>query len=455
MSDLNIVIFGVTGNLAEIKLIPALFELWNKEQISRDVNIFGLSQRARTQEELWTYVSKAVLLKHSDIGQDLVRQFFERFRFLSGDLSDKFVYTELRDSLSGCKGNLIYYLATLPSLYQGIFGNLDKIGLNKNSGGWVKIMIEKPIGSDYKSARNLNILLKKYYKEEQIFRIDHYLAKDTIQNILAFRFHNDVFEPAWSGKNIDHIQITIAESFGVENRNAYYDSVGALKDVGQNHALQMLVFTLMGRPRVFDNRGITSKRMGVLRNLVPDKNSLILGQYENYSKENINTNTFFAFKTTLSKGKFKDVPVYIRGGKKLAKTVAEISVVFKSKYNEQANVLVFRIQPNEGIVFRMAVKKPGFEMKCEKGTMQFCYHQIGKLNDAYVRLLMDAITGEQTYFNDAIEIESQWKFIDGLKASEKKVISYVSGSWGPKETDELINRDGRSWIEPSEEICRI
>lgn len=455
MSNLNIVIFGVTGNLAEIKLIPALFELWKKEQIARDINIIGLSQRERTQDEIWTFISKAITSKFGDVNQELIKDFFKRFIFLSGNLSEEIVYKELKSNLISSQGNTIFYLATHPSLYEGIFKNLDEMGLNKNSNGWVKIMIEKPIGNDYESAKKLNILLKRYYKENQIFRIDHYLAKDTIQNILAFRFHNEVFESAWNREKIDHIQITIAESFGVELRNAYYDSVGALKDVGQNHALQMLAFTVMNRPKKFDNKEITTKRMEVFRNLVANSKNLVLGQYNNYSNKNIDTNTFFAFKTTLSKGKFKNVPIYIRGGKMLSKTVAEISVIFKGGNEGMANILTFRIQPNEGIVFQMAVKKPGSEMKCEKGTMQFCYHQIGKLNDAYVRLLMDAINGEQTYFNDAVEIESQWKFIDALRASEKKVNSYPSGSWGPKETDELINKDGRSWIEPSGEICRI
>jgi glucose-6-phosphate 1-dehydrogenase len=195
--------------------------------------------------------------------------------------------------------------------------------------------------------------------------------------------------------------------------------------------------------------------MEVFKNLLPNPKSLILGQYENYSKENIDTNTFFAFKTKLNKGKFKDVPIYVRGGKKLFKTVAEISVVFKRRGIDQANVLTFRIQPNEGIVLEMAVKKPGLDIKCERGTMQFCYHQIGKLNDAYVRLLMDAIVGEQTYFNDAVEVEAEWKFIDALQAFDKKVIPYSAGTWGPKEADDLIKNDGREWLEPSEELCRI
>lgn len=455
MMDLNIVIFGVTGNLAEIKLIPALFELWISDKIPGSTTIFGLSHRKRANDELFEMISKSLKQRYKEADDEKIKAFFERFRFLSGDLSEVSVYKELRQKITESKGNIIYYLATHPVLYQGIFENLDKEKLNNNANGWVKIMIEKPIGNDLESAKKLNALFKKYYREKQIFRIDHYLAKDTIQNILAFRFHNEVFESAWNRQKIDHIQITVAESFGAELRSAYYDSVGALKDVGQNHVLQMLAFTVMGRPKKFDNKGVTAKRMGVFRNLVPDPDSLVLGQYDNYSKDGLNTNTFFAFKTKLKNGKFKDVPIYVRGGKKLTKTVAEISVVFRKRGVDQANVLTFRIQPNEGIVLEMAVKKPGLDMKCERGAMQFCYHQLGRLNDAYVRLLMDAITGEQTYFNDAMEIEAEWKFIDSLNSDKKTVIPYSQGTWGPKEADELINRDGREWLEPSQDLCRI
>ena len=451
MSKLNIVIFGITGNLAEIKLIPALFELWSSNKISKDTSIIGLSHRNRSEEESKDLIRRSLKSKNDES----INSFWKIFKFLSGDLSENLVYQELKEELKKNKGDTIFYLATHPTLYQSIFENLDKINLNKNSDGWVKVMVEKPIGSDFKSAQELNKLLGKYYSEKEIFRIDHYLAKDTIQNILAFRFHNEVFESAWNKEKIDHIQITAAESFGAELRNAYYDSVGALKDMGQNHVLQMLAFTVMERPKRFDNKEITTKRMEVFKNLIPDSKGLVLGQYENYSKENIDTNTFFAFKTMLSKGKFKNVPIYVRGGKKLVKTVAEISVVFKKRGIDQANVLTFRIQPNEGIVLEMAVKKPGLNMKCERGTMQFCYHQIGKINDAYIRLLMDAIVGEQTYFNDGVEVEAEWKFIDALKASEKKVLPYSVGTWGPKAADDLIKNDGRNWLEPSEELCKI
>lgn len=455
MLKLNIVIFGVTGNLSEIKLIPALFDLWINKQIPQNVSIFGISNRGRTKDELNDLFERSLKLKHLECDDKLIKKFKSKFKFLAGNLNDNLVYCELKNKLSVSKGNIIFYLATHPILYQSILENLYKEKLNNNLNGFVKIMVEKPLGDNLESAKRLNKLFKKYYKEEQIFRIDHYLAKDTIQNILAFRFHNEIFESAWNKEKIDHIQITAAESFGAELRSSYYDSVGALKDVGQSHVLQMLAFTVMERPRKFDNKEVTAKRMEVFKNLVPEPNNLVLGQYENYSQKKTETNTFFAFKTKLKKGKFKEVPIYIRGGKKLAKTVAEISIIFKKKNNGQANILIFRVQPNEGIVLEMAVKKSGIEMECEKGTMQFCYHQLRKLKDAYVRLLMDAITGEQTYFNDAIEIESEWKFIDALEAEKKNIKTYSAGTWGPREADELIRNDGREWLEPSDNLCKI
>lgn len=455
MTDLNIVIFGITGNLAEVKLIPALFELWKDEKIPKNTNIFGLSHRERSKEELKEFIKKTIQSKYGEISKELIDAFWKRFRFLAGDLNESLVYQNLKNGLNKNKGNIIFYLATHPTLYQGIFENLDKVKLNNNREGWVKVMIEKPIGNDFESARKLNEMFRKYYSEEQIFRIDHYLVKDTIQNILTFRFNNEVFESVWNKGKIDHIQITSAESFGAELRNAYYDSVGALKDVGQNHVMQMLAFIVMNRPKKFDNKEITAKRMEVFRNLVPEPKSLILGQYDNYSTKKINIDTFFAFKTKLKNGKFKNVPIYVRGGKKLFKTVAEISVVFKKSGIEPANVLTFRIQPNEGIVLKMSVKKPGLKMECEEGTMQFCYHQIGKISNPYVRLLMEAINGEQTYFNDAVEVEAEWKFIDSLRKTNQKIFFYTVGSWGPKAADDLIKKDGREWLEPSEELCRI
>lgn len=455
MSDLRIVIFGITGDLAQKKLIPALFELWKDGDMSENIGIIGLSHKIREVYELREILFNSLKAKNASIDEKVAEKFWQKFTFFFGDFKEQKLYEDLKKELLKNRGDVIYYLATHPSLYASVFMNLEKEDLNKNDENLIKIMIEKPIGNDFKSARELNKLLAKFYKEEQIFRIDHYLAKDTIQNILAFRFHNEVFESVWNNKKIDHIQITVAESFGAESRNSYYDSVGSLKDVGQNHVLQMLAFVTMDRPDFLKQEDMVEKRKTVLKNLVPKVSSLILGQYENYSNESKNTDTFFAFKTELKKGKLSGVPIYVRGGKKLKKTVTEISIVFKSVKLDNPNILTFRIQPNEGIVFMMAVKKPGFKMECESGEMQFCYHQLGKLRDAYLRLLMDAIRGEHSYFNKGLEVELEWKFIDALKALESRVIPYSVGSWGPKEADEMIEKDGRYWLEPSEDLCRI
>ncbi|HWS48777.1 MAG TPA: glucose-6-phosphate dehydrogenase [Candidatus Methanoperedens sp.] len=455
MSDLKIVIFGITGDLAQKKLIPALFELWKDGDISENISIFGLSHKDREKSELKKIILNSLKAKDISVNEKDVEKFWSKFKFFFGDFKQRKVYSYLKEELMKTSGNIIYYLATHPILYGDVFQNLENEGLNKNSKNWLKIMIEKPIGNNLKSAFDLNKLLAKFYKEEQIFRIDHYLAKDTIQNILAFRFHNEVFESVWNNKKIDHIQITVAESFGAESRNSYYDSVGALKDVGQNHVLQMLAFVTMDRPDFLRQEDIVEKRKSVIKNLIPVPNSLVLGQYDNYSKEVVKTDTFFAFKTELKKGKLSGVPIYVRGGKKLKKTVTEISLVFKSKGVENPNILTFRIQPNEGIVFKMAVKKPGFKMECETGEMQFCYHQLGKLRDAYLRLLMDAIKGEHSYFNMGLEVELEWKFIDALRVNKLRLLPYQAGTWGPKEANEIIEKDGRYWLEPSEDLCRI
>jgi glucose-6-phosphate 1-dehydrogenase len=456
VDNLGIVIFGITSNLSQLKLIPALFELWRHGNINREVSIVGLSLRERSLEEMEKLFRDSLNTKKVIFEENLFEDFWRHFIFLSGNLSEKEIYEKLHKQLLNKKiNNVIFYLAVHPNLYEGIFENLKAEKLNKNAKGFVKVMIEKPIGNDYVSAKKLNDLMSRYFSEEQIFRIDHYLAKETIQNILTFRFHNKIFEPLWNKEMIDHIQVTVAEDFGVEMRNAYYDSVGALKDVGQNHVLQMLALTLMKKPNRFDNKEITAERMAVFNNLIPHSETLVLGQYENYSQDKPVTDTFFAFKTELNSEEFKGVPIYVRSGKKLRQTVTEISIIFKNEADKDPNVLIFRIQPNEGIVLEMAVKKPGLEMKCEKGSMQFCYHQLGKLSEAYEKLLMDAINGEQTYFNDAVEVESQWKFIDALLAKNAKINIYSKGSWGPKEASELIEKDGRKWLEPSLALCRI
>ncbi|MGI5840857.1 MAG: glucose-6-phosphate dehydrogenase [Patescibacteria group bacterium] len=456
MKKFLIVVFGITSNLAKVKLIPALFELFAKGYV-KDVCIIGLSHRERSREDYKRLVRESIKEKVRGCRNEDVEEFLSKFQFLSGDVENSKLYEDLKESIyiNGECDNRIFYLATHPNLYGSIFKFLNKSGLTNKSQGRSRLMIEKPLGYDLESAKKLNMLLGKYYSEDQIFRIDHYLGKETIQNILAFRFGNKLFDSIMDAEHIDHIQITAAETIGVESRSSYYDQVGALKDVGQNHLLQMLTFSTMEEPKNFDNTGITEARLKVLEALVPKDTSLVLGQYVGYKDENgAKTNTFFALKTELSRGRFKGIPIYLRAGKKLKEDVAEIAIVFKNE-GRKKNVLFFRVQPNEGVIVRIMVKKPGLGLSLEEGLMQFCYKSLNrKLANPYVKLIFDALNEDQTFYNDSSEVEAQWKFIDGLNAENQLPISYKPGTWGPKEAEELIKRDGREWIEPSGMYCR-
>ena len=454
MEKITIVVIGITGNLAKIKLIPALYDLFLSKQICGDCKILGVSRQIRSEGELRGMIDEAVISKkNGQIDMEMLAKFWQKFDFINGDLEDEKLYKKIKEKL-GTNRQTIFYLATHPMYYLAIFNNLNKIGINKKQNG-VKLMIEKPIGSDLKSAVLLNRLLIKFFDEGQIYRIDHYLGKETIQNILAFRFNNSIFEKLTQSELVDHIQITMSESFGAEARSAYYDEVGALKDVGQNHILQMLAFAVMDRPKEMTNEEITNKRLEVLQSLRPRPESLVLGQYGDYSTEKKKTNTFFAFKTEIGKGDLKGVPIYIRSGKKLAKSVAEIVMVFKRNGGFEDR-LTYRIQPNEGIVIRFGVKQPGAGMEIGEGLMQFCFKSINtNLANPYEKLINDAINGDQTFFNDAKEVEAQWQFIDALKSEGVSPIVYEPGSWGPKEARDLIEKDGRKWIEPDEAYCRI
>ena len=474
MDSFALIIFGITGNLAQIKLIPVLYDMEEKGLLPDGVIIVGIARREMTGRQLQNYVSEVLSLENihhkHPIKEDVFKKLCERFKYLSGEIQDEKLYARLTSEIS--HKNRIYYLATYPELYHYIFENLQKHKLNFQNSGWVRLMIEKPIGHDLKSARELNNLLLKYFSEDQIYRLDHYLGKETIQNILTFRFSNDIFEPLINKDYIDHIQITASEDFGIGRRGGYYDQVGALRDVGQNHQLQMLSFATMDAPSEFSNEAVTAQRIKILRSLQPLLQKTIFGQYEGYRKEenvdpNSNIDTFYALKTFINSNRFQDVPVYIRAGKKLKQYVTEISIVFKNPVNrllkhldwgEEPNVLIYRIQPNEGIVLKILTKKPGHEVKLQPEYMQYCYRidpHSHYIPDPYERLLIDTIRGDQTFFNDAEEVEAQWAFIDPLAKRRGKPHLYKPDSWGPKEADELIEDDGRKWLEPSMDFCRI
>lgn len=473
-----LIIFGITGNLTQKYLIQALYDMAEADLLPEEISIIGIARRKMSQEEFASYLDE-VLHKENihhkhEYKKEVVEKLLSKFHYLDGSLDDPGFYPKLKGFLEKLTAdgrpcdNRIYYLATYPELYPHVFEGLQRENLNKQDRGWVRLMIEKPIGHDLKSAKELNTLLAKYFTEDQIYRIDHYLGKETLQNILTFRFGNSIFEPLMNPEFVDHIQITASEDFGIGERGGYYDKVGSLKDVGQNHQLQMLAFATMDEPSEFSNRAVTDQRIKVLRGLSPK--GVVFGQYEGYRREkNVDpqsrTDTFYAFKAEITGGKLKGVPVYVRGGKKLKQTVTEISIVFKvpkerifkdKNSGMEPNILVYRIQPNEGIVVRILVKKPGHQTELQPEYMQYCYKfTSNQLPDPYEKLISDTINGDQTFFNDAEEVEAQWAFIDPLSAKGGEPIIYKEGTWGPKEADSLIREDGREWLEPSMLFCRF
>lgn len=478
MDSFTLVIFGVTGNLSQIKLIPTLYDLVATNVIDVPFSVLGIGRKHMSRAEFESFVSHALHTPNHHhqhpIDQAVEANLLKLISYQTLDIENIQDYANLKITLSKLPGgaNRMYYLATLPSLYRTLFTNLEKSGLNREDDGWVRVMIEKPIGLDLQSARNLNKILLKYYVEDQIYRLDHYLGKETLQNILAFRFGNGLFEPLMNSKYIDHIQVTELEDFGIGNRGGYYDSVGALRDVGQNHDMQMLVLATMDKPQDFSNAAITKERVKLLNSLSPEPDKVVFGQYEGYQNEphvdpNSSTETYFALRTHIDNPRFKGVPIYMRSGKFLTSYTAEVVIVFKNTSDRllthlpggnTPNALIYRIQPNEGIVVKMLTKVPGHTLKLQESYMQYCYKLApGELPDAYEKLILDALRGDQTFFNDAPEVEAQWRFTDNLMDVKPNlpVHLYPKGSTGPSAADKLIEEDGRSWIEPSALFCNF
>jgi glucose-6-phosphate 1-dehydrogenase len=473
-SAFSLVIFGATGNLAQLKLLPALYHLSEEGLFPEHIQIIGVGRKPMSHDAFQAYTRE--LLHHPQkrfiqpVKKTFVDKLVSTMRYVAGDIHDPSLYTALHQELSShtkCT-NKLYYLATYPDLYQTIFEQLEQAGLNSQQCGWTRVVIEKPLGTDFETARALNKTLARYYQEDQIFRLDHYLGRETLQNILTFRFGNGLFEPLMHRNYIDHIQVTAAEDFGIGLRGGYYDHVGALKDIGQNHVLQMITLATMNPPTSFSNEAVTRRRIELLEELVPEPSSVVFGQYEGYVKESgieahSRTDTFFAFKTHINNDRFNKVPIYVRGGKSLARTVTEVAIVFTTAGKRlfdhveggvSPNMLIYRVQPNEGIVWRFVSKKPGPGLKLQDEYMQFCYKQDSLFHhDPYLTLLVDMFQGDQTFFIDAPEVEAQWKFIDNLTAAKHTLYSYKPGSWGPSAADKLIQADGRSWIEPSTDFC--
>lgn len=366
------------------------------------------------------------------------------------------------------KGNRLFYLATLPQHFKNIAYNLRKGGLAETK-GWCRVVFEKPFGSDEKSARELNNDIAKVFDEDQIYRIDHYLGKELVQSIGIIRAGNRIFTPLWDNKNIDHVQVNLIENFGVENRGNFYDAEGALKDVGQNHMLQLLALTTMEIPEKFDEKCIRNEKVKILKSIEKIKTgNVVLGQYDGYHSEkgivpNSRAETFFAVKMFIKNKRWKGVPIYLRSGKNLGLKFASIYIQFKETHytvfenqNLKPNYMVIQIQPDDGMLLQLNGKIPGEKMKVQPVKMTFCHECAFGPNtpQAYETLIYDAIAGDQSAFIRADEIEHSWKVIDQITKKKLPVRRYEKGSFGPKEADEMIKKDGREWFNKIENVVQ-
>ena len=477
MTPFIIVIFGATGDLAQNKLIPALFSLFKEKSLPDEFFVIGFSRREFKEEEFKNYFA-------AQLSDPQWQDFAAHLDYQAGAFEDEGGYNNLGEKLKAIDEKIgacvtrFFYLATPPDHYQTILDKLVESKLSEGCGypsvdygksTWTRVVIEKPFGKDLDTAINLDKKLAEIFEEKQIFRVDHYLGKETVQNMLAFRFANGIFEPVWNNKFIDHIQITLAEEEGVRTRGKFFDGMGELRDMAQNHLMQLLAAVAMEQPKSFTKEDLRDSRAKVIASLEVSKEekSVIKGQYKGYAEEkNVapksQTETFVAMKMFINTPRFEGVPFYVRAGKKMPKEVVEISVVFIQTCHilfkefgcpEIGNVITFRIQPNEGISLRFIAKKPGAKLGLDSVDMKFNYKEDFGTNglDAYQRVLLDIFSGDQMLFNRSDELESSWRLItDVLKKWEtetKEVEVYEPNTWGPKEAKDLIEKDGRKWLE--------
>jgi glucose-6-phosphate 1-dehydrogenase len=465
----TIVIFGASGDLTGRKLIPAFHSLACEGLLPQDSRIVGVARSAMSDAEFQNHIFEGVQSYARLKPQicSLWPDFQNRITYLSGSYDDPETYAELGRMLK--PDNTLFYLATPPNLYTEIVDQLGRAGLNSSGGGWRRVVIEKPFGSDLASARKLNRQVHSVFDEQQIYRIDHYLGKETVQNILTLRFANAIFEPLWNRNYIDHVQITVAEHVGVEHRAGYYDKAGVLRDMFQNHLMQLLTLTAMEPPSLFDADALRDEKVKVLRALRPGSES-VRGQYRGYREEpgvdrDSRTPTYAALQLFIDNWRWQAVPFYLRSGKSLKMKTSEIAIQFKGVPHLMfpadvekviaPNILSLCIQPDEGVHLRFETKQPGAGMRTRSVDMDFHYADdfgADVLPEAYERLLLDAMQGDASLFGRGDEIELSWSLIDDILASWEQpaappLVLYEPESWGPKEADRMLNRRGRKWYQ--------
>jgi glucose-6-phosphate 1-dehydrogenase len=484
----TLVLFGGNGDLAHRKLVPALYNLALQRLLPASFAVVGAARSPMSDTEFRKELHDAVA-EHSrtkPINEEVWQAFAQNMHFVA--TPDDAGYDELArvltqvDANVGTNGNRLFYLATPPQAYVPI---IRAIGAHKLRGpGWSRVVVEKPFGHDLESAMELTAIVHEVFREDEVFRIDHYLGKETVQNILVLRFANGIFEPIWNRQYVDHVQITVAESLGVEERADYYDKAGAMRDVVQNHLLQLLALVAMEPPAAFDDRAVRDEKVKVLRALrrITDREvaaRTVRGQYgpgfiegrpvPSYREEkgvapDSQTETFVAIRCFVDNWRWEGTPFYIRTGKRLPKRTTEIAIrfrvaphrIFNKEQSEgvDANELVLRIQPDEGISLTFGAKVPVQGFRIRTVNMDFVYGASFMLDapDAYETLIVDALRGDGTLFTRRDEVEQQWAFVDQILDAWRRgmppLAQYPAGSWGPPEADTLIERDGREWRRP-------
>jgi glucose-6-phosphate 1-dehydrogenase len=491
------VIFGASGDLTKRKLLPAVYTLFKERLVSPNFSVVGFSRSPMSDDEFRSRMRDAAEEFGGPVDTATWQKFAAGLRYISAHPHHPEEYKRLASVLSeldrerGTGGNRVYYLAVPPSSFSPIVKNLQSAGLEKSEQGWARVIIEKPFGHDLESAKALNRELTEVFREEQIYRIDHYLGKETVQNLLVFRFANGILEPIWNRRYVDNVQITAAETLGVENRASYYEEAGALRDMVQNHMLQLLTMTAMEPPVAFDAETVRAEKVKVLRAIRPPcledtPYCAVRGQYGpgtiggqqvvGYRQEpgvnpNSNTETFAAVKLHIESWRWAGVPFYLRVGKRLARHTTEIAVqfrqpplrLFQGTHDLPPNLIVVRIQPDEGIALRFSAKRPGPGTHVRDVNMDFQYSTaFGMASaNAYERLLLDCMLGDPTLFASSKFVELGWSLLTPiLQAWKNKPPSdfpnYAAGSWGPDAADKIMDY-GQSWRNPgeSEDIAGI
>lgn len=482
-----IVIFGASGDLTHRKLIPALYNLYKIGRLSENFSVLGVS-RTEMDDAQFREKMREALIQHEKASGEILEKFCEHLYYQAVNTSNAKDYGKLVPRLDELHdkyqtgGNTLYYLSTPPSLYGIIPECLAAHSLNTEEFGWKRLIVEKPFGYDMKTAKELDEQLHRYFDEHQIYRIDHYLGKETVQNLLVLRFSNGLFEPIWNRNFIDYVEITGAETIGVEDRGGYYDGSGAMRDMFQNHLLQVLAMVAMEPPAIINADSMRDETAKVLHSLHPLsredlQHNLVLGQYtrgeindkpvKGYLEEkgvpaDSNTETYLAVRCEIDNWRWAGVPFYVRTGKCLPTRVTEVVIHFKGTphpvFSQSApeNKLIIRIQPDEGISMRFGLKKPGAGFEAKEVSMDFRYSDLSSTSSlltAYERLLLDALKGDATLFARTDAVHACWKFVQPIldyKANRGRVYEYESGTWGPTQADKLIAKHGKVWRKPSD-----